>query len=74
MSLCLTFSFDLCKIEGCHGVTTNSIVFNDDMNQCGRTVSMFQRIVLPPFSLWVPFNIDLILFINYITFVTLGKC
>lgn len=49
MSLCVTFSFDLCKIEGCHGVTTNNIVFNDDMVHCGRIVCMFQRNVLPPF-------------------------
>lgn len=51
MCLCLAFSFDLCKIEGCHGVTTNNTVFTDGMMQCGRSVSMFKRNVLPPFSL-----------------------
>ena len=74
MCLCLTLSFDLCKTDGCHGMTTNNTVFADDMMQCGRGVSTFQRNVLPPFSLWVPFNIALILIINYTAFATLGKC
>ena len=42
--------------------------------QCGRNVSMFWMNVLPPFSLWVFFKIDLTLIINYIIFVTSGKC